>query len=369
MAKCGLDVSRDKMNVFVRFEDESTKEWEVRLTRESVEKCAKELPSGSMVALETSGSTWAVAKIFQNHGHSVKVLNSVDVEHINKSTKKTDPHDAKALCDLLDLRDLETVWLADEKTMRLRNLLSHREKIFRQRVMIKNEIQAILVRNLIPARFSDAFCEIGVKWLKNLNVPEEERLIIGNNIALLKQLKQMMEDVERKMAQLCGADDPFVRAALQLEGVGPSVALALRARSGDITRFPEAKKYAAYFGLTPGIKQSGQPDDPDNRGKHITKRGCPLIRRIMSQAAHAATLTDGKMRKFHTVLVYANKVHKSEANVAVANKMLRILWTILTKQQVYKSIDARLYESKLKRFNALITGTARRRKAPAFREK
>ncbi|WP_146659053.1 transposase [Enhygromyxa salina] len=77
-----------------------------------------------------------------------------------------------------------------------------------------------------------------------------------------------------------------------IPGVGELVSANIYyAAVGDITRFPSARKLAAYAGLVPTVSQSGGP----TRIGHITKEGSGELRAIMTQAAHIASFPRTKI--------------------------------------------------------------------------
>jgi transposase len=73
-----------------------------------------------------------------------------------------------------------------------------------------------------------------------------------------------------------------IQRLMTVPGIGPLTATMLYAWIGDVRRFPHAKQLAAYAGLVPSVRQSG---DTVQLGR-ITKQGTPLLRATLVQAAH-----------------------------------------------------------------------------------
>lgn len=67
----------------------------------------------------------------------------------------------------------------------------------------------------------------------------------------------------------------------QIRGVGPAISLTFVLLVGDISRFPDPKRLAAYFGVVPKQDQSGETDKQTN----ITKAGNSLMRVLLIQGA------------------------------------------------------------------------------------
>jgi transposase len=105
---------------------------------------------------------------------------------------KTDKVDARVLCELLAGDYLPSVWVADEATQALRRQVARRANVVRQRTRLKNQVQAILQRNLIPrCPAADLFGIKGRCWLANQNLPPDEEFAIE---ALLRQLDFHRQD-------------------------------------------------------------------------------------------------------------------------------------------------------------------------------
>jgi transposase len=69
---------------------------------------------------------------------------------IAEAKVKTDKVDARILAQLLAADFLPPVWLPDERTRSLRRQVTRRAHIVRARTRLKNQVHAILARNLCP---------------------------------------------------------------------------------------------------------------------------------------------------------------------------------------------------------------------------
>jgi hypothetical protein len=78
------------------------------------------------------------------------------------------------------------VWLPDEATFALRRQVTRRAHIVRQRTRLKNQVQSMLHRNLVPrCPAADLFGNKGRSWLATQDLPPDEHQAVG---ALLRQL-------------------------------------------------------------------------------------------------------------------------------------------------------------------------------------
>jgi transposase len=121
-----------------------------------------------------------------------------------------------------------------------------------------------------------------------------------------------------------------VEIVFSVPGVGRMSAVAFVAEIGDVRHFASGDCLASWAGLVPSVYQS--------EGKiltgHITKAGCKWLRRAMVLVARRAVrVRDSCLRAFF-LRVKARK-GKNTAYVAVARKMLTIIWHLLVNDEMY----------------------------------
>ena len=102
------------------------------------------------MALEATGNTWAIATLLASRAGRVVVSNPAKTRAIAEAKVKTDKVDAAILAQLLAADFLPPVWLPDAATSALRRQVLRRAHIVRQRTRLKNQVHAILARNLVP---------------------------------------------------------------------------------------------------------------------------------------------------------------------------------------------------------------------------
>jgi transposase len=123
-----------------------------------------------------------------------------------------------------------------------------------------------------------------------------------------------------------------MRIALSIPGMGFVSASTILAEIGDFRDFSSPDKLAAYCGLVPSVYQSA--------GKlingHITKHGSPHIRSMIIEVAHAIIRTrqDTKLKRFF-LRIKARRGLKIGV-VALARKVLCILYHLLIHQELYQ---------------------------------
>jgi transposase len=124
--------------------------------------------------LEVTGSSREIVRLLEPHVKKVIVVSPGDTG-ISQARAKTDRLDARTLARLLWTGELEAVWMPPEWTCRMRRRLARREQLVRARSRVKNELHAVLMRQLkgrAPA--SDLFGVKGRAWIRSLELPEVE---------------------------------------------------------------------------------------------------------------------------------------------------------------------------------------------------
>jgi transposase len=116
-----------------------------------------------------------------------------------------------------------------------------------------------------------------------------------------------------------------------IKGIGLITARSLMIELGSISNFNSAKQMAAFIGIDPATKQSGSSVNVKGR---ISKRGCSFLRRTMWQIAAAVIRYEGKFRDYFLKKKAEGKKYKQSV-IAVANKLLRTLYAMLSNSERY----------------------------------
>jgi transposase len=294
------------------------------------------------VVLESTSMTWAIAELLSEHAGRVTVSNPMRTRAIASAKVKTDKIDAKVLAQLGAADFLPEVWAPDQATRALRRRIAHRSSLVRQRTRLRNQVHAVLARNLVEAPFSDVFGQGGRRWLADVALPEHEREQVDSNLRLHDALNVEIELVERQLAEQALAR-PDVRRLMTIPGVGAITALALVAVIGDVTRFPTPRHLVGYLGLDPRVRQSGEKKA---RHGHISREGQAHARGLLVEAAHTAIRTPGPLHAFHARL--AARRGKQIALCATARKLTVLVWHLLTKDEDYRYGAATITQRKLR---------------------
>jgi transposase len=349
-----LDVHRDFCEVALAEEGRVCRAGRVETTPSTLELFAQSLARDDQVVLEATGNALAIARIIEPHVGRVVLANPKAVKNATQSAK-TDRRDARTLATLLAAGFLPEVWTPDEHTRVLRRRISRRAQLVRQRTREKNQVHAILIRNLrgrSPA--ADLFGVAGRRWLAAQQLPVDEREMVEACLRGIEFLDAEVVAIDRALAELV-LGSAELRRLLTLPGVNFVTACALLAAIGDARRFPTARQLVSYLGLDPRVRQSGS--EPARHGR-ISKQGPGETRHVLVEAAWHAARTAGPLRAFHERI--AARRGRNIATVAVARKLAVIAWHMLNHGEDYAFARPSLTREKIRKLE-LATGAERRK--------
>lgn len=150
----------------------------------------------------------------------------------------------------------------------------------------------------------------------------EISLLLEDYDKLQGRLKQITELIEKLVSKV-----PYAEKLLQIKGIGMKTVSGFIAEVGDISRFTDAKQIR---------KLAGQAVVENSSGKHngksrISKRGRKRLRYLLFEAALSLTATNPEFREIHKYYTSreTNPLKKKQSLMALANKLIRVFYTIL----------------------------------------
>ena len=158
-------------------------------------------------------------------------------------------------------------------------------------------------------------------------------LVVQTLVNQFLQQQQMMTTLKAHITQLYQGvkEQPSILATIP--GIGPETAIALEAYIGEVTRFAEAKKLVAYFGMNPTVNLSGIVTA---RSGSLQKKGSAIVRHKLFMAV--LSMISNHVEPFYGYyqrLVAAGKP-KLVAIGATMRKLVVIIYTMLKKQQPFQ---------------------------------
>ncbi|MCR5230071.1 MAG: IS110 family transposase [Solobacterium sp.] len=160
-------------------------------------------------------------------------------------------------------------------------------------------------------------------------------------------LPQMIKDLQAQM-ELCDSilqdliseakEVSYFPCIVSIVGIGENLAARLIAELGDITRFKSRRAIAAYAGLNPKIRQSG---DVDGIHLAIEKKGNRHLRCLLYLGASC----NYRLKKNDPIYLFNQKkrqrsqspLKSKAANIAAAHKLLVIIYALSRTGELYRS--------------------------------
>lgn len=320
----------------------ATHPWKITLDR-WLDWAQANLRSTDAVVIEATTNAWHIYDQLVPLVGRVVVAHPPKVKQIAAARVKTDKHDVLILAQLLRADLIPEVWVPPPHVRDLRALISHRQRLLRARTMGRNRLHSLIHRyNLTPPP-GDLFAAKQRHWWVSLDLTLTERLRVDQDLATLDHLAQHIATVEAELHRLSttavwAQQVPYL---VQLPGIGLITAMIVLSAIGDVTRFEAAQQLVGYAGLGAGVHSSGKT----HRTGRITKEGRRELRWVLVEAAQTASRTHPYWRGEFQRL--ARRIGEKKAIVALARKLLVVIWHVLHGQSVDQRADAERVAFKL----------------------
>ena len=291
------------------------------------------------IAMEACAGAHFLARTFEAHGHTVKLIAPQYVKPFVK-TNKNDYNDAEAISEAAMRPNMHFVPIKSSEQQSIQLLHRVRSGAVKQRTEIVNEARAALleegitiaqgiekVRSQLPRILEDA----------DNGLCRRMRALIADLYGRIQTLDECIKDYDRQVIELAETDEDCQRLQT-IPGIGPLTATAIKMAMGKAENFTSGRHFAAWLGLVPRqVSTGGKP-----RLLGISKCGNPYLRTLLIHGARAVLYCvkneSDKCKKWVTQLNH--RKHGSVATVGLANKLARIAWALMNNRAVYKGAVA-----------------------------
>lgn len=306
-----------------------------RLKRQNVERFFSELEP-CRIGMEACGGAHHWARRLTAMGHDVRIVPPQYVRPYVK-TNKNDAADAGAICEAMQRPDMRFVPMKGVEQQALLTMHRVRELLIAERVGVINAIRAHAAEfGLVVAtgpRHVPVLLEL-IATADDSAVPAVVKRMLATLAEHVRDLEARITAIDAELLAAHRASEASQRLAT-IPGVGPITASALVASIGDASQFKSARHLAAWLGLVPRQNSTG------GRTKlgPISKRGDPYLRKLLIHGAR--TVLRWRRAGVNGVSGWLAEFIKCKppnvAATALANKNARIVWALLTRNQVYQA--------------------------------
>jgi transposase len=302
-----------------------------KLKRNQVLAFFAKLPP-TVIGMEACGAAHYWARELRKLGHEVKLMAPQHVKAYVKRNKN-DGRDAEGLCEAMSRPTMQFVPVKAEEQQAALMLAGVREQLITRRTQLSNAIRGYAAEfGLTAAKGLDKIEPLLAEIARDARVPALARELIAFQGKDYARLQIDVKAIEVKLRAWHRANACSRRLA-QIPGVGPIGATTLVMKTPDPGAFPSGRHFAAWIGLT--------PKDHSTAGKtrlgKITRAGDERLRSVLVAGATAVIQQAKRDRGRPSpwlVALLARKPPKLAA-VALANKIARIAWKLMTTGESY----------------------------------
>jgi transposase len=288
------------------------------------------------VVMEACGAAHHWARVLGGLGHEVKLISSEAAKPFVKRGKKNDPADAAAICAAASRPDAKFVAVKSLEQQGVLALHSVRSLLVKQETMLANAMRGLAAEfGLVVPKGMDKLEELVALVEEDEGIPEQARKAFVELREHRRATAERIEGLERRVVAHARHDDTARRLAT-IPGIGPITASLVAATvGGNIGAFPSARHFAAWLGLVPRQHSSGGK----TRLGRITKAGNREIRTLLVLGATSMVYRAGRWNSAAGAWVRGLLERRPvrQVTVALANKMARIAWAVMARNEVYRA--------------------------------
>jgi transposase len=329
----GIDLAKRSFHLYA-VDGEGREVLSRKLTRGRLSAVVARL-AACTIAMEACGSAHHWARLFRTFGHEVRLIAPQFVKPYVKSNKN-DAADAEAICEAAQRPSMRFVAVKTVEQQDIQAIHRMRSLAVERRTAQINQIRGLLLeygievaqgraalQRRLPEILEDADNGLSERFRAELSGLAEE----------LRHLNERVAHYDEQLEQIAQGDAQ-ARALMTIPGLGAKGATALLAAVGeDPQLFKNGRGLAAWIGLVPRQHSTGGRD----RLLGISKRGDVYLRNLLIHGARAVLRCverkEDRTSRWATAL--KARRHTNIAVVAMANKIARIAYAVMTTGKPY----------------------------------
>ena len=292
-----------------------------------------------LIGMEACCGAHHLGRALEAQGHTVRLMPPQYVKPFVKSNKN-DYRDAEATAEAVQRPTMRFVPLKSEAQLDLQTIHRVRQRLVSRRTALINQLRAILLERGITVPQRRRVLEVRLASIladEPSGLSARIRQLIEDLLAEWHDLDGRIEAFDAELTETAKREDAC-RRLCEIPGIGVLNATALVAAVGNGATFDKGRDMAAWLGLVPRQFSTGGKQ----RLLGISKRGNKYLRTLLIHGARAAL--PHLAARDNTLGVWLRELlaraHRNVAVVALANKLARIAWAVLTGERRYAAVAA-----------------------------
>lgn len=296
-----------------------------------------------LVGIEACATAHYWGRELSKLGHQVKLIPPAYVKPYVRR-QKNDRADAAAICEAVSRPSMRVVAVKTVDQQAVQVLHRSRELLIRQRTQVGNALRAHLAEFGLVFPQGVAGLTQAIRTIRDTSagtIPAGAHDTLGTLVDQIDALKKAITRLDHQMQAWHRTTADSQRLAT-IPGIGVVTASAVLAAIGTGKQFRSGREFAAWIGLVPRQHSSGGKD----RLGHISKQGNQYLRQLLVLGATAQL--HGQRRERAPGGAWFDALLRRKpgrvATVALANKMARVAWAVLTKGGSYRPLGETMPE-------------------------
>ena len=289
----------------------------------------------SLIGMEACGGAHFLGRALREQGHDVRLMPAQYVKPYVK-TNKNDYIDAEAIAEAVGRPTMRFVPIKTDDQLDLQSLHRIRERWVTRRTAVVNQIRGLLLERGITIRKGRRHVEVSLPAI--LEDPDNKlsgalRMLLAQLQLETQYLSRQIDESDKLILQIANEIESC-RRLIAIPGIGPLTATATIAAIGNGAAFKKGRGFAAWLGVVPGEHSTGGKQKLTG----TSRRGNKYLRKLFVQGAQTVLLRKEKQSTgLSTWLIdLTSRKRKQVATVAMANKMARMVWAVLSKGEAYR---------------------------------
>jgi transposase len=376
---CGLDVHRKTIAATILKSDGRSSNRQFLTTVDQLIELKEWIKENNCqrVLMEATGIYWIPVYSLLEFTTEVHVVNPLFIKYV--PGRKTDMQDSAWIAEISLNGLFKPSYIPPLDVREFRDLTRTHRRLIDERTSHKNRINKVLTRSGIrlASVISDIFGKSGLKILSGIlegkpikqvmkgiknklitkkkelieaaicgNLSDNDIFVIKQSLETIQHLNEQIKEYENRILQIVAVQKRNFEIVTSMPGIGATIGSAILAEIGDIKQFPGPKHLVSWAGLAPSVNESAGKSHPG----HITKRGSKYLRTMVIEAGHSVARGGPSVLKDFFLHLSKKKGYK-KAIVALARKILSILYHLLTNDEIYVNATGKSKKSRLPSFH------------------